>query len=54
MTEWYRLPHKTALGLVMIISRSSVVIKITAGKFIRISLATFGDVSIEKHSHLNT
>nr|XP_012135240.1 PREDICTED: uncharacterized protein LOC100875960 [Megachile rotundata] len=45
--EWYRLSHRTALSLVMIISRSSMVIKITAGKIIRISLATFGDVSIK-------
>ncbi|KOC58744.1 hypothetical protein WH47_10407, partial [Habropoda laboriosa] len=34
MTEWYRLSQKTALGFVMIISRSSMVIKITAGKFV--------------------
>ncbi|XP_046144071.1 odorant receptor 4-like [Osmia bicornis bicornis] len=53
MTEWYRLPHKTALGLVMIISRSSVVIKITAGKFIRISLATFGDVLKTSFTYFN-
>jgi len=45
-TNWYHLPHKTALGLVLIISRSSVVIKITAGKLIQLSLMTFGDVSI--------
>lgn len=47
MTEWYQLPHKTALGLVLIISRSSMVIKITAGKFIQISIATFAAVSID-------
>ncbi|XP_029160847.1 uncharacterized protein LOC114932690 [Nylanderia fulva] len=45
-TDWYRLPHKTALGMVLIISRSSAVIKITAGKLIQLSLITFGDVSI--------
>lgn len=47
MTEWYQLPHKTALGLVLIISRSSMVIKITAGKLIQISIATFAAVSID-------
>lgn len=46
MTDWYRLPRKTALGLILIISRSSVVIKITAGKLIQLSIATFSDVSI--------
>ncbi|XP_025075210.1 uncharacterized protein LOC105432488 [Pogonomyrmex barbatus] len=45
MTDWYRLPHKTALGLILVISRSSVVIKITAGKLIQLSIATFSDVS---------
>jgi len=36
-TNWYHLPHKTALGLVLIISRS----------LIQLSLMTFGDVSID-------
>ncbi|KAL0117036.1 hypothetical protein PUN28_010122 [Cardiocondyla obscurior] len=45
LTKWYRLPHKTALGIVLIISRSSVVTKITAGKLIQLSIKTFGDVS---------
>ena len=52
MTEWYRLPHKISLGLVMIISRSNLVVKITAGKFIQISIATFGAVSIRKTRHI--
>lgn len=46
MTDWYRLPRKTALSLILIISRSSSVIKITAGKLIQLSIATFSDVSI--------
>ncbi|XP_017795933.1 PREDICTED: odorant receptor 4-like [Habropoda laboriosa] len=53
MTEWYRLPHKTALGLVMIISRSSMVIKITAGKFLQMSVATFGDVFKASFAYFN-
>lgn len=44
-TNWYYLPHKTALGMVLIISRSRFIIKITAGKLINLSLMTFGDVS---------
>lgn len=48
MIDWYRLPNKTARGLVLIISRSSAVIKITAGKLIQLSIVTFSDVSIDK------
>lgn len=46
MTDWYRLHHKIALDLILIISRSNAVIKITAGKMIQLSIATFGDVSL--------
>ncbi|CAL1689200.1 unnamed protein product [Lasius platythorax] len=53
MTDWYRLPHKTALGLILIISRSSAVIKITAGKFIQLSIATFSDVMKTSFVYLN-
>jgi len=45
MTNWYHLPYKTARGLILIISRSSSVIKLTAGKLVHLSIATFGDVS---------
>lgn len=45
MTNWYELSHKTAISLVLIIARSSNVIKITAGKLFQLSIATFGDVS---------
>jgi len=45
MTEWYKLHHKTALGLILIIARSNNVIKITAGKLFQLSISTFGDVS---------
>jgi len=45
MTNWYRLPHKTARSLILIISRSSCVIKLTAGKLFHLSITTFGDVS---------
>nr|XP_012230116.1 PREDICTED: odorant receptor 46a, isoform A-like [Linepithema humile] len=46
MTKWYRLHHKTALDLILIISRSNAVIRITAGKMIQLSISTFGDVSL--------
>lgn len=45
MINWYELPDKTALGLILIIARSCNVIKITAGKLFQLSIATFGDVS---------
>ncbi|XP_032669717.1 odorant receptor 24a-like isoform X1 [Odontomachus brunneus] len=54
LTEWYRLPQKTALSLVLIISRSSAVIKMTAGKLIELSLATFGDVSLDTYDAIYT
>ncbi|CAL7936660.1 unnamed protein product [Xylocopa violacea] len=53
MTEWYQLNHKTAIGLVMIILRSSTVIKITAGKLVHLSIATFGDVFKTSFAYFN-
>lgn len=44
--DWYRIPHKTAHGLILIIAVSSVPIKITAGKFMDLSLYSFGAVSV--------
>ncbi|KAG7198557.1 hypothetical protein KM043_005922 [Ampulex compressa] len=43
MTDWYRLPRKIALGMVLIISRANVIPRITAGKIIQLSILTFGD-----------
>lgn len=48
MTNWYQLPHKTVRDLILIILRSSIVIKITAGKIFHMSIPTFGDVSVRK------
>jgi len=48
MTDWYQLPHKTVLDLILIILRSRIVIKITAGKIFHMSIQTFGVVSIMK------
>ncbi|XP_018406405.1 PREDICTED: odorant receptor 82a-like [Cyphomyrmex costatus] len=53
LTNWYRLPHKTARGLILIISRSSSVIKLTAGKLVHLSIATFGDVMRTSMIYLN-
>jgi len=48
MTDWYKLPHKIILGLILIILRSRIVTKITAGKIFHMSIQTFGVVSIMK------
>ena len=45
MTNWYYLPGKDILDLIQIILRSSMVIKITAGKLVHMSIYTFGNVS---------
>ncbi|XP_076675730.1 LOW QUALITY PROTEIN: uncharacterized protein LOC143372939 [Andrena cerasifolii] len=50
MTDWYYLPYKNILDLIMIIARSSVVIKITAGKLFHMSIYTFADVRISRVS----
>lgn len=43
MTNWYYLPYKDILDLILIISRSNAVIKITAGKLTNMSIYTFGN-----------
>ncbi|XP_072745673.1 odorant receptor 10-like [Anoplolepis gracilipes] len=53
MTNWYLLPGNSALGFVLIILRSSVVVKITAGKMIELSLSTFGNVIKSALAYLN-
>ncbi|XP_032669674.1 odorant receptor 82a-like [Odontomachus brunneus] len=53
MTNWYKLRHRTALGLILIIARSSNVIKITAGKLFNLSITTFGDVVKTSVVYLN-
>ncbi|XP_018310082.1 odorant receptor 82a-like [Mycetomoellerius zeteki] len=53
MINWYELPHKTALGLILVIARSSNVIKMTAGKLFQLSIATFGDVVKTSMIYLN-
>ncbi|XP_011058360.1 PREDICTED: odorant receptor 67b-like [Acromyrmex echinatior] len=51
--DWYRIPHKTARGLVLIIAMSSIPIKITAGKFIDLSLNSFGAIMRTSVAYLN-
>ncbi|XP_014475033.1 PREDICTED: uncharacterized protein LOC106744625 [Dinoponera quadriceps] len=49
MIDWYRIPGKGALGLMLVMSMSNTTIKLTAGKFMDLSLASFCSVSIEIH-----
>lgn len=44
--DWHRLPHRTARSLVLLIAVSTVPVKITAGKFMDLSLNSFGAVSV--------
>lgn len=46
MTNWYRLPKKDILNLIMIIIRSNVEYKMTAGKIFDMSVITFGNVRL--------
>ncbi|KAG7198569.1 hypothetical protein KM043_005933 [Ampulex compressa] len=50
--EWYRISDKNVRSLVMIMAMSSASMQITAGKFIPLSIKTFGDVRIF-HSDTN-
>lgn len=45
--NWYRFPMKKARNLILIIIMSNYPIKLTAGKIVDISLATFTDVRIK-------
>ncbi|XP_015431162.1 PREDICTED: odorant receptor 4-like [Dufourea novaeangliae] len=53
MTEWYRLPYKTAAGLILVILRAGSVTRITAGKILPMSLSTFADVVKTSFVYLN-
>ncbi|KAL0117047.1 hypothetical protein PUN28_010125 [Cardiocondyla obscurior] len=53
MTNWYKLPHKTVRSLILIIVRSRIVIKITAGKIFHMSIQTFGAVIRTSVAYLN-
>ena len=46
MTNWYQLHDKDILNLIMIIVRSSVEYKMTAGKIMDMSVITFGNVRL--------
>lgn len=45
MIDWYRLQGRKSHALLLIIAMSSSSIKLTAGKFVELSISSFGDVS---------
>ncbi|KAL6426574.1 hypothetical protein ACFW04_009171 [Cataglyphis niger] len=51
--NWYRIPHKTARSLVLVIAVSSIPVKITAGKFMDLSLNSFGAIVRTSVAYLN-
>ncbi|XP_071862823.1 odorant receptor 67c-like [Bombus fervidus] len=53
MTNWYYLSDKAILDLILIIARSSVIVQLTAGKMIHMSVYTFGDVVKTGFAYLN-
>ncbi|XP_017759757.1 PREDICTED: odorant receptor 46a-like [Eufriesea mexicana] len=53
MTNWYYLPGKDILDLVLVIARSRVVVQITAGKIIHMSVYTFSEVIRCAFAYLN-
>ncbi|XP_017878907.2 uncharacterized protein LOC108624258 [Ceratina calcarata] len=53
LTDWYNLPEKHILDLILIISRSSVPPDITAGKMAHMSIYTFGSVIRSAVAYLN-
>ncbi|XP_017759710.1 PREDICTED: odorant receptor 22c-like [Eufriesea mexicana] len=53
MTNWYQLPDKDILNLMMIILRSGTEVKLTSGKLITMSVLTFGNVLKTVFAYLN-
>ncbi|XP_014475025.1 PREDICTED: odorant receptor 4-like [Dinoponera quadriceps] len=53
MINWYELPPKIALDLILIIVKSSHPIKISAGRMVDLSLATFGNILKTTLVHLS-
>ncbi|XP_043803275.1 odorant receptor 82a-like [Apis laboriosa] len=53
MTNWYRLSEKDILNLIMIMIRSGVEYKMTAGKIVNMSVITFGNIIKTIFTYLN-
>ncbi|EZA52493.1 ObirOr5-L15 [Ooceraea biroi] len=53
MIDWYRLPEKKGLALILIIAMSNSSFKLTAANLFELSLSTFGDVVRTSVAYLN-
>ncbi|XP_029660327.1 odorant receptor 22c-like [Formica exsecta] len=51
--EWYRLPNEKAKALILIMAISDTSVKLKAGKFIDLSLKTYGNVIKMAVTYLN-
>ncbi|GAB1864866.1 Odorant receptor [Camponotus japonicus] len=53
MINWYYLPNRGALGLILVMSMSNATLKLTAGKFMELSLASFCSIMKAAMAYLN-
>ncbi|KAK2583185.1 hypothetical protein KPH14_009205 [Odynerus spinipes] len=53
MVEWYRLPGKKSLAVILMIMMSNSTTKMTAGNIIELSISSFGDVMKASVAYLN-
>ncbi|XP_011148374.2 odorant receptor Or2 isoform X2 [Harpegnathos saltator] len=52
-TNWYRLPHKRARALILIMAISNIPTKISAGRLIEMSLPTFSNIVKTSMAYFN-
>nr|UEN71192.1 olfactory receptor 9 [Gregopimpla kuwanae] len=52
MIDWYKLPGRTGLSLIMIISMGNYPRKLTAGRMIELSITTFGSIMRTSFAYL--
>ncbi|XP_066595181.1 uncharacterized protein [Prorops nasuta] len=53
MIDWYQLPKKSGLNLILMIAMSNSNTKLTAGNLINLSLGSFGDIIKTSVAYLN-
>ncbi|XP_011645081.1 odorant receptor 85f-like [Pogonomyrmex barbatus] len=53
MIDWYRLPEKKSLAIILIICMSNATTRLTAGNIIELSISSFGDVIKSSVAYLN-
>ncbi|XP_012062998.1 PREDICTED: odorant receptor 22c-like [Atta cephalotes] len=53
MIDWYRLPERKSLAVILIICMSNATTRLTAGNMIELSISSFGDVIKSSVAYLN-